>query len=160
MIEIIPRSSTFMGYTDRAGEYTEDMKNPRIFNIDKVTLENAYFRHVIHTGPHSQLVLMSLEPREDIGMEAHHVDQFLRIETGEGYAVLDGDKHAIRDGSGIFVPAGVHHNIVNTGSEAMKLYTLYAPANHIAGRIHITKKDAEEDEADESFGGLQYAGRA
>ena len=103
---------------------------------------------------------MSLVPGEDIGMEVHHVDQFLRIESGKGYAVLDGDKHMIGDGSGIFVPAGVHHNVVNTGAGPMKLYTLYAPANHIAGRIHKTKKDAEADDADEAFGGLQFSGRS
>ena len=136
------------------------MKTPRIFNIDKLTLENGYFRHVIHTGPHSQLVLMSLEAGEDIGLEMHHVDQFLRVEAGTGRAVLDGEEHAIADGSGIFVPAGVHHNVVNTGKTPMKLYTLYAPANHIAGRIHKTKQDAQDDEADEAFGDLHFAGRS
>lgn len=136
------------------------MKTPRIFNIDKLTLENEDFRHVLHTGPHSQLVLMSLRPGEDIGMEVHHVDQFLRVEEGEGEAILDHKHEKIAAGSGIFVPAGVMHNIVNGDRSKMKLYTLYAPANHIHGRIHKTKKDALDDEADELVGEKHFKGSA
>ena len=120
-------------------------------NIEKETLENENFRKVLFTAPHSQLVLMTLQPGEDIGMEVHHVDQFLRIESGTGKTILDGQETAIGDGSAIVVPAGTQHNIVNTGADKMKLYTVYAPANHIDGTIHKTKADAEQDLADHDF---------
>lgn len=135
------------------------MKNPRIFNIDRETITNENFRHVIHTGPHSQVVLMSLLPKEEIGMEVHHVDQFLRIESGTGRAVINHEEHSIKEGTGIFVPAGAHHNVINTGDTKMKLYTIYSPANHIAGRIHKTKADAEADDADEEFGNMAFSGK-
>jgi len=97
---------------------------------------------------------MSLKPGEDIGEEVHQLDQFLRVESGEGDAVLDGVTHAIKDGFAIIVPAGTLHNIINTSKEkAMKLYTLYAPPNHIDGTVHKTKADAEADEARDHFDG-------
>jgi mannose-6-phosphate isomerase-like protein (cupin superfamily) len=128
-------------------------KLPYCENIEKLTLENAYFRQVLYTAEHSQIVLMSLLPGEDIGAEVHHVDQFFRFERGEGKAIIDGKEYALKDGTALLVPAGANHNILNTGTMPMKLYTVYAPANHIDGRIHKTKADAMADEEDEKFGG-------
>jgi len=130
------------------------MKNlkPYCEDIEKLTLENDYFRKVLYTAAHSQLVLMSLLPGEDIGAEVHHVDQFFRFEAGEGKAIIDGQEYALKDGTALLVPAGANHNIVNTGLKSMKLYTVYAPANHIDGRIHKTKADAMADEEDEAAG--------
>ena len=125
---------------------------PFIDNIEKLTLENTFFRKVIFTAAHSQLVLMSLLPGEDIGMEVHHVDQFFRFEAGSGKSIVDGVEYPVTDGTALLVPAGAEHNIVNTGSESLKLYTVYAPANHIDGRIHKTKADAVADVEDEKFG--------
>jgi mannose-6-phosphate isomerase-like protein (cupin superfamily) len=94
---------------------------------------------------------MSLKAGEDIGMEVHNLDQFFRIEEGEGKAILDGVEHAIKGGSVIIVPTGTNHNIVNTGASAMKLYTLYVPPNHKDGTVHKTKAEAEA--AEEHFDG-------
>ena len=118
--------------------------------IEKLTLENEDFRQVIYTGQHSQLVLMSLKPKEDIGMEVHEiVDQFLRIEKGQGKAILNGEEHEIHDGSAIVVPAGTKHNIINTSqTKYMKLYTVYSPAHHKDGTVHKTKEDASKDQED------------
>lgn len=119
-------------------------------NIEELTLANNYFRQVIYTGQHSQLVLMSLLPNEDIGMEVHEiVDQFLRIEKGEGKVILNGEEHLIKDGSAIVVPAGTQHNIINTSStNPLKLYTVYSPAHHKDRTIHATKEDAQKDKED------------
>jgi mannose-6-phosphate isomerase-like protein (cupin superfamily) len=118
-------------------------------NIEKKTQENENFREVLFTAPHSQLVVMSLLPGEEIGMEVHpNVDQFLRIESGTGKAILNGEESAISDGFAIVVPAGTNHNIINTGADKMKLYTVYSPANHPVGTIHKTKADAEADPAE------------
>jgi len=122
-----------------------------ITNIEKASLENENFRKVLYTAKNSQLVLMSLVPGEEIGEEVHHLDQFFRIEAGQGKAILDGVEHAISDGSAIVVPAGTKHNIVNTGSIPMKLYTIYSPPEHRDGVVHATKADAESDE--EEFDG-------
>jgi len=115
-----------------------------IKNIEKVTLENESFRKVLYTGKHSQLVAMTLQPNEEIGMEVHEtVDQFFRIESGEGKVVIDGVETAIEDGFAIIVPAGAIHNVVNTSSaETLKLYTIYSPAEHQDGIERKTKADA------------------
>ena len=119
-------------------------------DIEELTLSNNYFRQVIYTGHHAQLVLMSLLPNEEIGMEVHETtDQFLRVEKGEGKVIMNGEEHFLKDGSAIIVPAGTKHNIINTSSvEAMKLYTLYSPSHHKDGIIHKTKKEAEADTSD------------
>ena len=119
-------------------------------DIEKLTLTNSNFRKVIYTGQHAQLVFMSLLPSEAIGMEVHETtDQFLRIEKGEGKVILNGEEHLLKDGSAIIVPAGTHHNIINTSStNPMKLYTVYSPSHHKDGTIHKTKKEAEADTAD------------
>jgi len=121
-------------------------------NIEKLSLENENFRKVLYTAKNCQLVLMSLNVGEEIGSEVHHLDQFLRVEDGEGKAILDGVSHDISNGFAILVPAGAEHNIINTGTTKMKLYTVYAPANHLDGVIHATKADAVADE-EEHFDG-------
>ena len=119
-------------------------------DIEELTLSNNNFRQVIYTGHHAQLVLMSLLPNEEIGMEVHETtDQFLRVEKGEGKVIMNGEEHLLKDGSAIIVPAGTKHNILNTSStEPMKLYTLYSPSHHKDGIIHKTKKEAEADTSD------------
>ena len=122
-------------------------------NIEKETLENDNFRKVLYTGKHSQLVLMSLNPGEEIGMEVHpDNDQFFRFEKGEGKCIIDGNEYVVSDGSAIVVPAGAEHNVINTSpTEKLKLYTIYSPAHHKDGIIHKTKAEAEAD--DEEFDG-------
>jgi mannose-6-phosphate isomerase-like protein (cupin superfamily) len=118
-----------------------------INNIEKDSIENRNFRKVLYTGKNSQLVLMSLRPGEDIGEEVHDVDQFFRIESGEGKAVLDGVEHPVSDGSAVVVPAGAMHNIINTSADLdLKLYTIYSPPNHKDGTVHVTKSEAEANE--------------
>lgn len=114
-------------------------------NIESLAVENVNFRKVIYTAKNSQLVLMSLKPQEDIGAEIHKVDQFFRVEEGAGEAVLNGARTAIQAGFAVLVPAGGNHNIINTGTVPMKLYTLYAPPNHRDGVIHKSRSDAEGD---------------
>ncbi len=118
-----------------------------VANIEKLSLKNKYFRHVLYTDPRLQLVVMSLKPKEDIGEEVHQLDQFIRVEKGTGKAVLAGKSQTIRDGSVVIVPKGTRHNILNTSSaNPMKLYTLYSPPNHRQGVIHKTKAEAEAAE--------------
>ncbi len=121
-----------------------------VLNIEEKTLQNDYFREVLHTSQHSQLVLMSLNPEEEIGMEVHEiVDQFIRVEQGVGKAILNGEEHQISDGFAIVVPARTQHNIINTSQDKkMKLYTIYSPAHHKDKTIHKTKTDAEKDKED------------
>ena len=114
-------------------------------NIEQDTLANDYFRKVLFTAPHMQLVLMALKPGEDIGKEVHHDrDQFFRVETGVGEAIIDGESHALEDGSVVVIPAGSEHNVVNTSeSEVLRVYTIYAPPEHPDGTIHKTKAEAD-----------------
>ncbi|KKW27488.1 MAG: hypothetical protein UY70_C0013G0020 [Candidatus Kaiserbacteria bacterium GW2011_GWB1_52_6] len=120
-----------------------------VANIEKLSLEDANFRTVLYTAKHSQLVLMTLRAGEDIGEEVHGVDQFFRIETGDGKAVLDGVEHELHDGFVVVVPAGCKHNIINTSPHnPLKLYTLYSPPNHKNGTAHATKAIAEADEGE------------
>jgi len=116
-------------------------------NIEKETLENGNFRKVLYTGKHSQLVLMSLAPSEEIGMEVHpDNDQFFRFEKGVGKAIIDGNEYELANGDVIIVPAGAQHNIINTSAEEeLKLYTLYSPAHHKDGVVRATKTEAEAD---------------
>jgi mannose-6-phosphate isomerase-like protein (cupin superfamily) len=112
--------------------------------IEKETRKNTDFRRVLYTGKNSQLVLMSLEPGEEIGMEVHsHLDQFFRFEAGEGVVIVDGNKYPVKDGDCAIVPAGANHNVVNTSKkEKLKLYTIYSPPEHIDKTIRRTKADA------------------
>lgn len=114
-------------------------------DIEKKTLANDYFREVLFTGPLSQLVVMALKPGEEIGLETHaKTDQFIRIEGGEGKAVLDGEEYDLKDGSAVVIPAGTEHNVINTSStKALKLYSIYTPPEHPDGTIHKTKAEAE-----------------
>ena len=122
-------------------------------NIEKETLENENFRKVLYTAQNSQLVVMSLLPEEDIGVETHQLDQFIRIERGTGKAVLNGGEYDLSDGSAVIIPAGTEHNIINTSeTENLKLYSVYSPPNHKDGIVHATKADAAADE-EEHFDG-------
>ena len=115
-------------------------------NIEKETLENENFRRVLYTAKYSQLVLMSLNPGEEIGMEVHNDnDQFFRFETGQGKVIIDGNEYDVTDGFAVVVPAGAQHNVVNTGSGKLKLYTIYSPAHHKDGIVRATKAEAEAD---------------
>jgi mannose-6-phosphate isomerase-like protein (cupin superfamily) len=116
-------------------------------NIEKETLENANFRKVLYTGKHSQLVLMSLKPGEEIGMEVHNEnDQFFRFEKGVGKVIIDGNEYEVTDGSVIVVPTGAEHNVINVSdTEELKLYTIYSPAHHKDGVIRLTKAEAMAD---------------
>jgi mannose-6-phosphate isomerase-like protein (cupin superfamily) len=114
-------------------------------NIETIAEENQDFRRVLYTAKNCQLVVMSLLPQEEIGMEVHHLDQFFRVEQGEGEAILDGVHTKIGPGFAIIVPSGSNHNIVNTGSVALKLYTIYSPPNHRDGVVHHSRAEAEMD---------------
>ncbi len=121
-----------------------------IDNIEEKTEQNNFFRQVLYTGKHTQLVVMSLLPGEEIGMEVHpQVDQFFRIEEGRAKVVIDGEEHEVDEGFAIIVPAGSQHNVVNTGSNPLKLYTLYSPPNHPDGTIHRTRAEAMAAEEEE-----------
>lgn len=121
-----------------------------VVNIEKDTLENGNYRKVLYTSKHSQLVLMSLKPREEIGMEIHpDNDQFFRFEQGTGRCVIDGNEYDVADGAAVIVPAGAKHNIINiSDSEELKLYTIYSPAHHKDGIVRQTKEEAEDNEAE------------
>jgi mannose-6-phosphate isomerase-like protein (cupin superfamily) len=118
-------------------------------NIEGLTLKNKYFRQVLYTGTYAQLVVMCLQPGEEIGNEVHgNVDQFFRIEEGEAKFVFgNGEEHVVHGSDAVVVPAGTYHNVINTSKEKhLKLYTVYSPPNHPEGTIHKTKADAEEAE--------------
>ncbi len=117
-----------------------------IGDIEKETKENNNFRKVLYTAKNSQLVVMSINPGEEIGEEVHDLDQFIRIEDGRGKAVLDDVEHEIEDDYAVVIPAGTKHNVINTGDEVMKLYTVYSPPEHRDGVVHKTREEAMEDE--------------
>jgi len=118
--------------------------------IEKLTIENENFRQVLYTGKHSQLVLMSLKPGEEIGLETHPGnDQFFRFEKGSGKVIIDGTEYEVKDGDAVVVPSGAEHNIVNTSkTKDLKLYTIYSPAHHKDGIVHATKAEAIAQEAE------------
>jgi mannose-6-phosphate isomerase-like protein (cupin superfamily) len=124
-------------------------------DIEKVTLENETFRTVVHTGEHAQLTVMSIEPGDEIGLEAHHDrDQFLRVEQGSARVVMGpseddlSESWDVSDDWAVIVPAGTWHNVINTGDVALKLYSIYSPAEHPDGTVHATKADADAAEAE------------
>lgn len=119
-------------------------------DIEKDALENENFRKVLYTGKHSQLVLMCLKPKEEIGMEVHAGnDQFFRFEKGQGKCVIDDNEYDVADGAAAIVPAGARHNIINTSdTEELKLYTIYSPANHKDAIVRATKQEAEANKED------------
>lgn len=119
-------------------------------DIESSTVNNNQFRKVLYTGKHSQLVLMSIPPKEEIGMEVHEEnDQFFRFEHGTGKCVIDGNEYELKDGTAIVVPAGAKHNVINTSAtEPLKLYTIYSPPHHKDGIVRATKAEAEANEAE------------
>lgn len=123
-------------------------------NIEKLTLENANFRRVLYTAKHCQLVVMSLKPLEEIGMEVHKDnDQFFRFESGQGKVIIDGNEYNVADGDTVIVPSGAEHNVINiSASQPLKLYTLYSPPHHEDGTVHVTKEQAIGD--GEEFAGV------
>jgi mannose-6-phosphate isomerase-like protein (cupin superfamily) len=125
-----------------------------VANIEDQTVDNEDFRRVVYTGRNLQLVLMTLPPGCDIGEEVHEdIDQFFRIEQGEGEIRIDGVTHRVEDDFAVIVPAGARHNVVNTGSEPLRLYTIYGPPEHRDGTVHRDKQQAERDHANDHWGG-------
>ena len=116
-------------------------------NLEAETLANTDFRRVLYTAKHGQLVLMCLQPNEDIGLETHtENDQFFRFESGQGKVVIDGNEYQVTDGSGVIVPSGAEHNVINTSADQpLKLYTIYMPAHHKDGIVRATKAEATAD---------------
>ncbi len=119
-----------------------------VINIEEETLKNVNFRKVLYTAKRSQLVLMSLKPKEEIGMEVHNDnDQFFRFEKGQGRVIIDGNEYGVSDGSAVVVSAGSQHNVINVSeSEPLKLYTIYSPSHHKDGIVRMTKEEAEANE--------------
>jgi mannose-6-phosphate isomerase-like protein (cupin superfamily) len=114
-------------------------------DLESLATKNDEFRRVLYTAKNCQLVLMALKPKEEIGAEVHQADQFFRVEEGSGEVIIAGVRTAIRAGFAVVVPGGTEHNIINTGSVSLKLYTLYAPPNHRDGVVHHTRAEAEAD---------------
>lgn len=119
-----------------------------IVNIEKETLENDNYRKVLYTTPKSQLVLMTIQPGDEIGLETHDLDQFIRLEAGSGVVHLDGQEYQVEDDWAIVIPAGTEHNVTNTGIEPLRLYSIYTPPEHKHGTIHPTKADDAEEHFD------------
>lgn len=115
-------------------------------NIEELTKENENFRKVLYTAQGMQLVLMSLKPGEEIGGEVHDIDQFIRIERGEGVVIMGENQRSIENEFAVIIPRGMFHNVINKGDTAMKLYSIYASPEHKDGTIHATKADAEVEE--------------
>ncbi len=131
-----------------------------VTHIERETLDNENFRKVLFTGPNSQLVVMSLKPGEEIGVETHHLDQFIRFEQGQGEVILDGEKHKVEDDYAVVIPAGTEHNIVNTSTDqTLKLYTIYSPPEHPPGTVHRTKAEADAAEREHRAEGQDLAAR-
>jgi len=125
------------------------MKKGYIAHIEQETKDNTDYRRVLYTAAHYQLVLMNIASGGEIGEEVHQsVDQFFRFESGEGKVIIDGVEHEVKDGDAVIVPAGTLHNVINTGSEDLKLYTLYSPPNHKDGTVQATKADEYEEHFD------------
>ena len=136
-----------------AASVSPDQKKGLSINLEKATLKNNNFRQVLYTGQYNQLVLMSLKPHEDIGMEVHaDTDQFFYFMGGKGTCIVNGNKYEVRDGSAVFVPAGAHHNVINTmKNHDLKLFTTYSPPEHKDGIVRKTEADAENPANQESF---------
>jgi len=133
MLQLLQENNSMKGY---------------ITNIEKMTRSNTDYRRVLYTGKNSQLVLMCIQPGDEIGLETHHLDQFIRIEQGTAQVILDGVAHEVMADFAIVIPAGTKHNVINTGSEPLKLYTVYAPPEHKDGTVHLTKAEEIEEHFD------------
>lgn len=141
---VLSSSAPFDGRSAPEPEARLAADSAYVVNIERAALANEDFRRVLFTGPYMQLVLMTLRPGEEIGMEVHeNGDQFIRVETGTGTAVLDGASHPLEDGTIVLIPAGVDHNIVNTGNAPLRMYVLYSPPEHPDGTVHRTKQEAD-----------------
>lgn len=144
------RRCTYDEQRNDCGQYFPDSGGrPFVFDIHEATLQNNFFRRAVWTGTHLQVTLMCIGPRQDIGLECHaHLDQFLRIEQGQGVVMMGSNKCALDfqrrfgEGCAILIPAGTWHNVVNTGRQPLKLYSIYAPPAHPRGTIHRTKEEA------------------
>jgi len=135
------------------GNGRDEHKKGFFVDIEEETIQNKKFRKVLYTGHHLQLVLMTLQVKEDIGMEVHpDIDQFFRFEEGRGKFIINGNEYKVTDGDSIIVPAGSKHNVINTGNSPLKMYTIYAPPHHQDGIEYTTKKEAEE--SNEEFDGI------
>ena len=119
-----------------------------VINIEKETLENENYRKVLYTAKHSQLVLMTIQPGDEIGLETHELDQFIRIEAGKATVTLDGVEHSVEDDWAVVIPAGAEHNVVNTGDVPLRLYSIYSPPEHKDGTVHASKADDKEEHFD------------
>jgi len=126
--------------------------NGHVVDLENETQNNSNFRKVLYTTKLSQLVLMSLKPGEEIGEEIHELDQFIRVETGEGKVFLNETEHDVSDGFSVVIPAGIKHNLINTSESDLKLYTVYSPPEHKEGTIHTTRDEALQDLEDEFDG--------
>lgn len=124
------------------------MKKGYIVHLEEATLKNTDYRRVLYTAEGTQLVLMSIPSGVEIGEETHHLDQFIRIDQGEATVILNGEKYTLADGDAVVIPRGMAHNIINTGKEDLKLYSLYSPPEHKDGTIHRTKADEVEEHFD------------
>lgn len=135
--------------TNTCGKMEDNKKKGFAINIERATLENNYFRKVLYTAKYSQLVLMSLKPGEEIGMEVHeNNDQFFRFEEGQGKCIINGHEYEVSNGSAVIVPAGAQHNVINTlKTGSLKLYTIYSPPVHEEGIVRATKEEAEANPA-------------
>lgn len=122
--------------------------NGYITNIEQDTLNNTDYRRVLYTTPKSQLVLMSIEPGDEIDTETHELDQFIRIEQGNAKVILNGTEHEVEDDFAIVIPAGTKHNVISTGDVPLKLYSVYSPPEHKHGTVHATKADDAEEHFD------------
>lgn len=122
--------------------------NGFVTNIEKATLENENYRKVLYTAKNSQLVLMTIQPGDEIGEEIHELDQFIRLEAGKARVTLDGVEHSLEDDWAVVIPAGTKHNVVNVGDEPVRLYSVYSPPEHKDGTVHATKADDKEEHFD------------
>ena len=122
--------------------------NGYVTNIEKATLENENYRKVLYTAKNSQLVLMTIQPGDEIGLETHELDQFIRIEAGKATVTLDDVEHIMEDDWAVVIPAGTEHNVVNTGDAPLRLYSIYSPPEHKDGTVHATKADDKEEHFD------------
>ena len=122
--------------------------NGYVTNIEEATLENENYRKVLYTTKNSQLVLMTIQPGDEIGEEIHELDQFIRLEAGKARVTLDGVEHSLEDDWAVVIPAGIKHNVVNVGDEPVRLYSVYSPPEHKDGTVHATKADDKEEHFD------------
>lgn len=148
---------TFKGVRDAVRAGWDAKKTGYVQDLESRVLDNTDFRRVLYTARFSQLVAMSLKPKEELGAERHPVDQFFRFESGTGSVVIDGLRSPVKEGVAVLVPANSEHNVINTGEEHLKFYTVYSPPNHRDGTVHCTREDAEADHEHFDGGTTEHA---